>query len=76
MARKRVLITGAAGYLSRQLLPVFRERTRPAVNTGAPRQWLEYSRHAIWRVTTSNAIRSTWLITCFASPRRKASLAS
>ena len=26
MARKRVLITGAAGYLSRQLLPVFRER--------------------------------------------------
>jgi nucleoside-diphosphate-sugar epimerase len=25
MARKRVLITGAAGYLSRQLLPVFRE---------------------------------------------------
>ena len=26
MSRKRVLITGAAGYLSRQLLPVFRER--------------------------------------------------
>ena len=26
MARKRVLITGAAGYLSRQLLPVFLER--------------------------------------------------
>ena len=26
MARKRVLITGAAGYLSRQLLPVLRER--------------------------------------------------
>jgi hypothetical protein len=26
LARKRVLITGAAGYLSRQLLPVFRER--------------------------------------------------
>ena len=26
MPRKRVLITGAAGYLSRQLLPVFRER--------------------------------------------------
>lgn len=26
MTRKRVLITGAAGYLSRQLLPVFRER--------------------------------------------------
>ena len=26
MARKRVLLTGAAGYLSRQLLPVFRER--------------------------------------------------
>ncbi|MCB1741193.1 MAG: NAD(P)-dependent oxidoreductase [Gammaproteobacteria bacterium] len=26
MSRKRVLITGAAGYLSRQLLPLFRER--------------------------------------------------
>ena len=26
MSRKRVLITGAAGYLSRQILPVFRER--------------------------------------------------
>ena len=26
MNRKRVLITGAAGYLSRQLLPVFRKR--------------------------------------------------
>jgi hypothetical protein len=26
MSRKRVLITGAAGYLSRQLLPVFRHR--------------------------------------------------
>ena len=25
MARKRVLITGAAGYLSRQLLPVFKD---------------------------------------------------
>jgi hypothetical protein len=26
MARKPVLITGATGYLLRQLLPVFRER--------------------------------------------------
>ena len=63
MARKRVLITGAAGYLSRQLLPVFRERyelvlldrRKPTISTTSSR--------SISSIPTSTPIASTSAMT-------------
>ena len=59
MARKRVLITGAAGYLSGQLLPVFRSARTSCCSTAENRTISTTSSRSISSIGTSTPIAST-----------------